>query len=352
MLHFKRWQIPTKFIMWKGRCVVWGALFLASLPGWSSELEHVLDKVDSLLKTYMQPNQSVLKEKLVPALGVKGCSQNPRGPSKEDRVKEAMSEMSGELRSVLETFEHAAEEKKVAAVRAVVGGLHSEAGREGASRKFCGTGPALAQARQLFFVPKGFHDDPVGEVVRTISAFERLPKPDDYYYEYEGVADNFDLRSTRVNENKGAHYSHLLTSNAETAMQTEKNYILKKCRWIVISWYCNTNLYKVYEASSKERRENDRSYILFSALYHVDPQTDHSFFSKDRRTVNYGLGGTGLYVIYPSESLIMVYYLGLQSSDRAPISPSRLNDGHKLEARQLLERMEHIYPIKGLPFLE
>jgi len=134
------------------------------------------------------------------------------------------------------------------------------------------------------------------------------------------------------------------TSSAQQPMVSGRVYGLKKCRHILIlGWYCNTSLYQVRDIPGA-----DGAKMLATFLRPLTKGADNSIF-EDGRSENIVDGYTALYVVIPSSDLILVYNLGIQSKADAPSQQGRLNEGQKVEYRQLVSRIEAEFGIAKLP---
>ena len=65
--------------------------------------------------------------------------------------------------------------------------------------------------------------------------------------------------------------------------------------------------------------------------------SDNAKFTDDRAK-NTADGSTAIYVVTRSGPSVLIYNLGFQTTRSAPSLQSKLNEGHKLEYRQLVQR--------------
>jgi hypothetical protein len=263
------------------------------------------------------------------------------GRSRDDRVHAIVARIAGEVEAVTTAFAAAPAAEKIAATKAAVAQFSPETARDGASRSFEGSGPSLSLMRQVLFVPAASAAISPSTVMQMVSQFERSPKTDDDYYEYSDPAD---LKGSNVTDLPGSDASW--TTQARPPMAPGQLYALKKCRHIVIlGWYCNTSLYQQRGVAGAA----DGAQSLITFLRPLPKGADNAKFTDDRAK-NIVDGYTALYVVMAADNLVLVYNFGIQSKADAASQQSRLNDGHKLEYRQLVSRIEAALGAGKLPF--
>jgi hypothetical protein len=258
------------------------------------------------------------------------------------RVEEINTRMKQELGLVIAVFSNAPSAEKVAATRAAVAQFDAETARDGASRAFEGTGPSLSAMRQLLFVPVGAPgEDRVERVMQVISQFERSPKTDDTYYEY---TDPTNMGTSQIIDLPGSETSW--TTGAQPPMKDVVAYLLKTCRHIfLLGWYCNTSLYQVRAITES----GGVAKLLVAVLRPLSKGADNPRFHGGRAE-NIVDGFTGVYVVMASDDMILVYNLGYQEQAGAPGHQTLINEGHKQEYRELINRIQVKLGIDRLPF--
>jgi hypothetical protein len=288
------------------------------------------DQIAPILAAIVEGRDPAFGATVAPALST------DKALPRAERARAVVNRIAQEVADVAAAFAAAPAAQKTAATRQAVARVSAETARDGAERSFEGDGPSLSLMRQLLFVPAQ-GDNAVDKVMRIVSQFEHSPKTEDNYYEYANPAD---LKGSATADLPGSAASW--TSAARPPMALDQVYAMKKCRHIVIlGWFCNTSLYQVRALGGAQ--------FLLTFLHALPKGADNPVFDGGRaeNTVD---GYDALCVVVASESLILVYDLGVQSKEGAASQQSRLNEGHKAEYRQLVGRIEAALGIPKLPF--
>lgn len=248
--------------------------------------------------------------------------------STSERIAATDKRLSTEISTVVTAFTAAPDGSKEQAVRDAVKKIDAQTATDGAARVFEGDGPSQSIMRQLLVVPaKSLGADPVARATDIVTSFEHSPKTDDNYYEYSNPQG---ISAGTVKDLPGSATSW--TKQAQAPLVIGKPVTLKKCRHVpILGWYCNTADYVRIALDGGDTQ------LLLSVLHPLAKGTDNAKFSDDRAK-NTATGSTSLYVIIRSGESVLIYNLGFQTTNGAPSMQSRLNDGHKLEYRQLVQR--------------
>lgn len=259
--------------------------------------------------------------------------------SPEQRLQEANQRLVTEANVLLQAFASGGDDQRVGLTLKALSAFDAETARDGAARLFFGRGPSMSIMRQIVFVPADrLGANAVQKVMEAVSSFELLPKPEDYYYVYSNA---LSLSQSRAPETRGASGSHL---RASQTMADNAPYAIKKCRHVLFTWYCNTSQYVQQPVSSS----SDSARLLVTTLVDLKRNNDSPDFNRDSRTSNIVEGYTGFYLVKRAGNVIMIYNSGVQHGSDAPRLQGRLNEGHKVEYRQLVERLRSTLGVSPL----
>ena len=258
------------------------------------------------------------------------------------RIREINARMAHEIERVVTAFVEAPPAEKITATKAVVAEIDPETARDGAAYAFEGSGPSLAIARQLLFVPaSGLGAKPIDKVMQISSSFVRSPKTDDTYYEY---SDASNLKQSSVIELPGSETSW--TTGARPPMASGTVYALKKCRDIfILGWYCNTALYQQRDLPGSGGQVE----LLLTALYPLPSGADSAKFT-DARSSNVADGYSAIYIVVAAGDQILVYNPSFQAKEGGTSLQGMLDEGIKKVYGQLVGLLGTNLGIGKLPY--
>jgi hypothetical protein len=305
-----------------GRCALAAATLLA-LPAMAEESKPANDLREIARQIELATEgKSLLGASVAPAEALDAKASKP------DRIAATNKRIITEIDQVVGAFHSAPDDLKEQAARAVVHKLDIQTAANGASRVFEGDGPSQSIMRQFLVLPAAsLGEDPVGRATEIVTSFEHSPKTDDNYYEYSNPRD---FAGSTIRDLPGSATSW--NKAAQAPLAADQAVALKKCRHVpILGWYCNTAVY------GRVALEGGETQLLISALRPVAKGSDNAKFTDDRAK-NTADGSTAIYVITRSGPSVLIYNLGFQTTRSAPSLQSKLNEGHKLEYRQLVQR--------------
>lgn len=277
------------------------AILVLSLTVFNSAFAQNAEELKQVIDSYTLNSSHVLYERVLSPAMIPDLSKN-----KDERIQILNEQISIEINTVLSAFNNSNEDKKQKAVLQVIKNIDSTMlSPASANLQFTTGEPGVGTARTLLMFKKKSHMTPEN-IIAVISSYKRAAKPSDHAYEYE---DPQNLTKGKIIYTKGSDTSWT-GSSAPDSFTPEKDYVLKKCRYI-FGWKCNTLLYHVDKLNTPEGRVD----YLFMSNYDLKNNPDHRDFIVDNRSVNQIAGTTAIYIVKESTEWILVYGLDVFFTD-------------------------------------
>jgi hypothetical protein len=240
-----------------------------------------------ILNQYTLANNAYLNKILSPA---KSLDMNK---SDADRTAEANLQIAYSLGTIINAFDSAADDNKVAQVAAALKQLDPNFEKDESARiEFTNGKPSAAFSRIGIVIEKGSAN--AEKVMQAFSSHKRSAKPSDYFYEYENP---FNISQGSISEKKGNDKSWI-PPMAASPLKNGQSLVLKKCRQI-LGWRCSTTYLN-------QNKLSENMYYLFAGNYNLAENQDHSYFEDDSRTKNQVAGSTALFVVKESAKHILI----------------------------------------------